>query len=51
MQHVEGVDPTVFTYSLSHRLQRSGTFRYAIRVVPTHPLLTCTQETGIVHWA
>ncbi|MBN2527077.1 MAG: alpha-glucan family phosphorylase [Deltaproteobacteria bacterium] len=43
-------DPTVFKYALSHQLDFSGTFRYALRVVPTHPLLTCTQETGLVQW-
>ncbi|MBN2340124.1 MAG: alpha-glucan family phosphorylase [Deltaproteobacteria bacterium] len=48
---VESPDPTVFKYTLSHQLDFSGTFRYALRVVPTHPLLTCTQETGLVQWA
>ncbi|MBN2715203.1 MAG: alpha-glucan family phosphorylase [Deltaproteobacteria bacterium] len=47
---VESLDPTVFKFVLSHQLDFSGTFRYALRVVPTHPLLTCTQETGLVLW-
>lgn len=47
----ESPDPTVFKYTLSHQLDFSGTFRYALRVVPTHSLLTCTQETGLVQWA
>ncbi len=50
MHPIESPDPTVFRYSLSHQLDFSGTFRYALRVVPTHPLLTCTQETGLVIW-
>lgn len=48
---VDSPDPTVFKYTLSHQLDFGGTFRYALRVVPRHPLLTCTQETGLVQWA
>lgn len=51
LKPVESPDPTVFKFTLSHQLDFSGTFRYALRVVPTHPLLTCTQETGLVQWA
>ncbi len=51
LKRVEGDDPTVFTYTLSLKLNYGGILRYAVRVVPTHPMLTSTQETGIVHWA
>jgi alpha-glucan phosphorylase-like protein len=48
---VEGADPTVFTYTLSLKLNYGGILRYAVRVVPSNKMLTCTQETGLVHWA
>lgn len=38
-------------FCLSHKIERSGGFMYAVRVVPIHELLVRTQETGLVLWA
>ncbi len=38
-------------FSLSYKIEKSGGFMYAVRVVPVHELLARTQETGLVLWA
>ncbi|MCP4677943.1 MAG: alpha-glucan family phosphorylase [Deltaproteobacteria bacterium] len=38
-------------FRISHRVEKSGSFLYALRVVPIHHLLSRTQETGLVRWA
>ena len=38
-------------FSLTYKINRSGGFMYAVRVVPVHELLVRTQETGLVLWA
>jgi phosphorylase/glycogen(starch) synthase len=35
---------------LSHRVAGSGSYRWAARIVPVHPLLDSTQETGLAQW-
>jgi phosphorylase/glycogen(starch) synthase len=40
----------VLRFRLSHRVERPGSFRYAVRLVPVHPLLANDQETGLVLW-
>jgi len=35
---------------LSHRVSGSGSYRWAARIVPVHPLLDSTQETGLAQW-
>ena len=37
-------------FRLSHQVAQSGSYGYAVRVVPVHPLLATTQETGLVLW-
>jgi phosphorylase/glycogen(starch) synthase len=40
----------VLRFQLSYRVERSGSYRYAVRLVPVHPLLANDQETGLVLW-
>jgi glycogen phosphorylase/synthase len=40
----------VLRFELAYRVDRSGSYRYAVRLVPTHPLLANDQETGLVLW-
>jgi phosphorylase/glycogen(starch) synthase len=35
---------------LKHRVTGSGSYRWAARIVPVHPLLASTQETGLAQW-
>ncbi|MCK9522059.1 MAG: alpha-glucan family phosphorylase [Proteobacteria bacterium] len=51
LKQVESDNPAYFTYQLSHKLASSGSFRYTLRVAPTHPSLVSRQETGLVRWA
>ena len=37
-------------FRLSHKVTESGLYRYAMRLVPVHPLLLGTDETGLVCW-
>lgn len=41
---------TEVRFELEHKVEDSGSFMYAVRVVPIHPLLARTQETGLVRW-
>jgi hypothetical protein len=43
-------EPGLSLFRVSHRVEHSGSYRYAVRVVPVHPLLSHTQETGLVLW-
>ncbi len=47
---VPGDGPTQLKFSLSYQIKKSGSFMYAVRVVPVHDLLSSTQETGLVLW-
>ena len=38
-------------FQISHKVDRSGSYLYTVRVVPVHPLLSRTQETGLARWA
>jgi len=40
----------VLRFQLAYRVERSGSYRYAVRIVPAHPLLANDQETGLVLW-
>jgi len=45
------VDGTgLLVFHLRHHVEQSGSYRYAVRIVPVHPLLASTQETGLVLW-
>lgn len=50
-EQVETISGAWLKFRLTYQLESSGTFRYTVRVVPTHPLLSCVQETGLVNWA
>ena len=43
-------DDGTLHFSATHRIDRSGNYLYAIRVVPVHELLGSPQETGLVCW-
>jgi phosphorylase/glycogen(starch) synthase len=45
-----GDNPGQLKFSLSYQIEKSGSFMYAVRVVPVHALLSSTQETGLVLW-
>ena len=44
-------DDGTLIYSGEYRAEKSGTFVYGIRIMPTHPDLFSYQEPGLVHWA
>lgn len=41
---------TTLRYSLSYRIEKSGSYSYGIRILPFHPLLSHPQETGLIVW-
>ncbi|NLF25090.1 MAG: alpha-glucan family phosphorylase, partial [Deltaproteobacteria bacterium] len=48
-----GQDPQSgeLTFHVAHNVEQSGSYLYGIRVVPWHPLLSASHETGLVCWA
>lgn len=41
---------TTLRYQLSYKIEKSGNYSYGIRIIPTHPLLPYSQETGLIAW-
>ncbi|MCU0662427.1 MAG: alpha-glucan family phosphorylase [Myxococcota bacterium] len=42
---------TNLRFRITHKVDTSGLYMYALRVVPVHALLVHSQETGLVRWA
>ena len=37
-------------FKLNYKIEESGSYSYAVRVVPVHELLSAPLETGLVCW-
>jgi phosphorylase/glycogen(starch) synthase len=48
-EHISGTGNLRFR--ITYKVEKSGQYMYALRVVPVHALLVHSQETGLVRWA